>query len=226
MLLCFYFVMGLKEMCLGGGVVCFSQNHCVFSSVYVVLSVVFYPIGFVLFFVPVQNISTSGMSITFLNKQNVSRYYAPPSRPHSLAIVYKMLSVFPFHMSGFLFWSPVFDFTSIISHYGWHIKAWNGDKSTELTGSFSETSSHHIYESSAHTHMHTHTCSLNHSRTLAIMIQAWRHLSQQQITSALLTSAHVCVWFIRRLLTGHIHAIFASRFQAFFCSCFFCLFFF
>lgn len=62
----------------GGFFVCFSQNHCVFSSVYVVLSVVFYPIGFVLFFVPVQSISTSGMSITFLNKQNVSRYYAPP----------------------------------------------------------------------------------------------------------------------------------------------------
>lgn len=101
MRLCFYFVMGLKEVwCFF--FVSFSQNHCVFSSVYVVLSVVFYPIGFV-FFVLVQSISTSGMSITFLNEQNVSRYYAPPADHTLFAIVYKMLSVFPFHMSEFLF---------------------------------------------------------------------------------------------------------------------------
>lgn len=114
MFFCFYFVMVYRTELKEGVAfvlffsVFFTESLCVFSSVYVVLSVVFYPLGFVIcvlfFSFLVQSIRTSGMSITLI-KQNVSRYYAP--RPtHPLTIVYKTSSVFPFHVSDFLFWSP------------------------------------------------------------------------------------------------------------------------
>lgn len=63
-----------------------SQIPCVsfFSSAYVVLNVVVFILGF--FFVPVQSINTSGMSITLLIEQNVYRYYALTD--HTLSLLF------------------------------------------------------------------------------------------------------------------------------------------
>lgn len=64
-----------------------SQIPCVsfFSSAYVVLNVVVFILG-VFFFVPVQSINTSGMSITLLIEQNVYRYYALTD--HTLSLLF------------------------------------------------------------------------------------------------------------------------------------------
>ena len=180
------------------------------------MSVVFYPIVF--WFFPVQSSSTSGMSIMFLNEQNVSRYYAPQQTTASHHCLQDAERVSISHVRISLL-KPRLWFYFYNQSFGLTIKAWNGDKSTKLTGSFSETSSHHIYKSNTHTH--------THSRALAIMIQAWRHLSQQQITSALLTCAHVCFRFICRLLPGHtltsmlfLHHNFKPFLELFLCSFF------
>lgn len=79
----------------GKGVIC-SQNPCVFfSSVYVVLNVVFI-LGV---FVPVKSINASGMSITLLFEQNVYRYYALTD--HTLSLLFTRYQVCFHFMSPF-----------------------------------------------------------------------------------------------------------------------------
>lgn len=116
MFFCFYFVMvyrtvrGVKGRCGVCFFPCFfTESLCVFSSVYVVLSVVFYPLGFViclLFFFISCTKHKHQWHVNHANQTECIPLLCPPSRPHPLTIVYKTSSVFPFHMSDFLFWSP------------------------------------------------------------------------------------------------------------------------
>lgn len=154
MFFCFYFVMvyrterGVKGRC---GVCLFffpcffTDSLCVFSSVYVVLSVVFYPLGFViclLLFCFVSFISCTKHKhqwhVNHANQTECIPLLCPPA-DHTLSLLFTRRRVcFHFTCQIFFFGARLW-FYFYNQSFGWIIKAWNGDKSKQLTGSFSGT---------------------------------------------------------------------------------------